>query len=254
MVAMARSIALSSVLTVLYFAGCASPASADIAEYTFTGTLPGVTITGGGQCGYPFSSCPSGEGPALEFSLPQFNPALGSLQSVSLVVDASVGGSATLTNEPINCLPFQDCHNNAGVLLSFGPAGSFSTGGSSYQLDFGGLYNNPNLVAFFGQEGGTESLPFGSELFFGIPAFPPPSPDSFVGNGQVNLFVSSVLNILDLDADSATATVDPSQLEATLDYTYTPPVPAVPEPSLLVATAGILGLLAIRRVRGKSTS
>jgi hypothetical protein len=163
---------------------------------------------------------------------------------------AFIGGSATLTNGALSgCTPGFPCHNDAGADLSFGAVGTATTGGSDYPLDFGGL-ENASLIASIGSDGGTVTLPIpgsgGEQFFSGFFAFPPPPNDAFVGTGQVDFDVSSVLDITDFEADSLDATLDPGQIDATLIYEYNP---VVPEPSLLVATGAMSILLVIGRLR-----
>ena len=164
---MIRSILLPSVLAFSYFTGCASQASANVSEYSVTPTLPGATINFAGSCdstiGPPFPTpCPSAvQGLPVVFNIPQFNPLLGSLQSVNLRLFLDMGGTAAETAAPItDCNPPGSCGNAAGGELTFGPVISFSTGGGpSYTVSqfFGGpgLSDTTEIFAPIPDSGGT---------------------------------------------------------------------------------------------------
>jgi hypothetical protein len=275
---MIRSILLSSVLAFSYFTGCASQASADISEYTFNGTVPGpATINFAGQCdstGTPGATpCPSAvQGLPAVFNIPQFNPLLGSLQSVQLIVQVNMGGTATETNTPFSgCLPFDHCQNDAGGELTFGPVVSFSTGGSSYTLSngdydagFQGDSDTTEIDVPFDQTGGTatESFPSYNSVtdtgfFEGVPQFfpaggPPFSSNNFIGTGPVTFNIYSVLGLDSFSASDSVVTLDPATLEVRVDYNYTPSV--LPEPSLVIVTGGIFGFLVSWRMRRSRAS
>lgn len=228
----------------------AFPISADTVEYDFNGTLPGAAITGFGQCGAPFSQCPAGQGDPLQFTLPQFNPALGTLQSEYLQVNAMLAGSGTLTNDPIEgCTPGFPCNNNAGIALSLGANGSLSGNGATIPLSFT-FTSLPNIQAFFGPDGGTAGFNFGP-VSTRIEA-PVPSLDPFIGTGVVNFSVSSELAVDDADASQYAATLDPASLNASVIYDFTPAT--VPEPSLIFVTAAIGGLMIGRFSRNRRQS
>jgi len=273
---MLRSILLSSVLAFSYFTACASQASANVSEYTVTPTLPGATINFAGSCdsiiGPPFPTpCPSTQGLPIAFNIPQFNPQLGSLQSVQLVFMASMGGTATVTQAPI---PFCNgfCQNDGGGQLSFGPVVSFSTGGSSYTLsgsDYIGCCSVGDLAtdeidAPFDQTGGTRTVSFpdfsspanSQGIFEAVPEFQPGNvpfdADNFIGTGPVSFNIYSVLELDSFQAENSTVTLDPTPLEVTVEYNYIPSV--LPEPSLVIVTGGIFGFLVSWRMRRSRAS
>jgi hypothetical protein len=270
---MLRSILLSSVLAFLYFTGCASQASADIAAevYSFNGTVPGATIDFAGSCDsvdFPFfpSPCPSAQGLPVVFNVPQFNPSLGSLQSVSLRLFLDMGGTAAETAAPIlNCNGL--CGNAAGGELTFGPVISFSTGGGpSYTVSqfFGGpgLSDTTEIFAPIPAGGGTLAEAFPSfnnsdtGIFDAVPFYFPGDPgfDAFVGTGHVSFNIYSVLDLDSFSAEYSAITLDPTPFfqEATLEYDYIPSV--LPEPSLVIMTGGIFGFLVSWRVRRRRAS
>jgi hypothetical protein len=274
---MLRSILLSSVLAFLYFTGCASQASADIAAevYSFNGTVPGATIDFAGSCdslgGPPFfpQPCPSAvQGLPVVFNIPQFNPLLGSLQSVNLRLFLDMGGTAAETAAPItDCNPPGSCGNAAGGELTFGPVISFSTGGGpSYTVSqfFGGpgLSDTTEIFAPIPDSGGTLTESFPSEnlnddgIFDAVPFYFPGDPgfDAFVGTGHVTFNIYSVLELDTSSAEYAAITLDPTPFfqEATLEYDYIPSV--LPEPSLVIVTGGIFGLLVSWRMRRRRAS
>jgi hypothetical protein len=277
---MLRSILLPSVLAFSYFTGCASQASANVSEYSVTPTLPGATINFAGSCdstiGPPFPTpCPSAvQGLPIAFNIPQFNPLLGSLQSVQLVFKANMGGTATETNPPIiGCLPFEHCGNVGGGELSFGPVVSLSTGGSSYTLSGGdyigccsvGDLASDVISAPIPTAGGTATVSFpdfssllsDQGIFEGVPEFfpaggPPFSSNNFIGTGPVTFNIYSVLELDSFQAEYSAVTLDPTPLELTVEYNYIPSV--LPEPSLVIVTGGIFGLLVTWRMRRRRAS
>jgi hypothetical protein len=205
---MLRSILLSSVLAFSYFTGCESQASADIAAevYSFNGTLPGATIDFAGSCDSvdsfsQFLCPPAVQTLPLVFNIPQFNPSLGSLQSVELRLFLVMGGTATETNAPVSGCPSfsSECHNAAGGELTFGPVISFSTGGGpSYRVSqffLGpGLLDTTEIRVDIPPEGGTGTEAFPSNnnsdtgVFQAVPFYFPGDPgfDAFVGTGHVS--------------------------------------------------------------------
>ena len=257
---MLRSILLSSVLAFSYFTGCESQASADIAAevYSFNGTLPGATIDFAGSCDSvdsfsQFLCPPAVQTLPLVFNIPQFNPSLGSLQSVELRLFLVMGGTATETNAPVSGCPSfsSECHNAAGGELTFGPVISFSTGGGpSYTVSqfFGGpgLSDTTEIFAPIPDSGGTLTESFPSEnlnddgIFDAVPFYFPGDPgfDAFVGTGHVTFNIYSVLELDTSSAEYAAITLDPTPFfqEATLEYDYIPSV--LPEPSLVIVTGG----------------
>ncbi len=224
-----------------------SPARAEF----ITETLPTVSVSGGGSCQSffpPVVPCPSATGSPVDFSLPQFNPARGTLTGIFLSLDAFTTGTATFTNAPIDCGGATICHNNAGALLTYGFTGSVSTGGSNFPVSATSP-ENVSLLAPLPPAGGT--VDFGWSLLSDAFFFSQPAADPFVGNGSVMFTIAPTLSLVVAEADSFTVTASGGKVDAMLNYEYTPP--AVPEPSLVAATGGVFGLLVLG-VRRKSAS
>jgi hypothetical protein len=228
-------------LLLLGYALITMPVNAQDVSYSFQGLVPGFSTGSLSGCISIFApDCPSFTGTAFDFTLPQFHPALGALQSFSFSVEGFAEVDGTFTNPPLDtggggC---GSCGNDGAAQMNYVVNGSMTAGGPSFSL--AGSPSSLFLVGQIGEDGGTGGdSGFGDSFIGGPPSGL--SNDDVTGTGNLNFSVFSELDLQEIDADSSSFTVDPAHLFASVDYSYTPS--PTPEPSFLVATGGLLGLL-----------
>jgi len=200
---------------------------------------------------------PNGEN--LTFN--QFNPALGTLTAIDLILNYSTaGGSATVTNNSAtNTVTIRYIQTAfsldpaAGFVGYDGPTVNLSTTPTAKLPTTYVLAKSTSKV--FSVNAG-QSLIGGSAQPFSIDSG---SFASYIGYGSVDFFALAIIN---LNTIGATYTVNGAAYYAatslTLNYTYTvaPPVP-VPEPGqiaaslLLLGGAGVFGVFRHRRVAAR---
>jgi hypothetical protein len=166
---------------------------------------------------------------ALGFSLPQFEPNLGSLESVTIDVNASLSGTESA---------FSPTNDGGDWLLQFLVFDSTGQGGP-VEGSSGVVIPDGPIHAW------SQALTF---------AYTPFSALSYIGTGQIAFDVMVDVNG-GLDPHTpVNMTIDPSPFMINLIYTFRPS--AVPEPTLFGVTGGILGLLIwrVRRKRGKANT
>jgi hypothetical protein len=226
-------------LLVLYGFTYVRPAAADTVSYNFSGTFPVTT-----------SVQPSASSIAPDFSLPQFDPGLGSLESVSIDVSASFSGLISLQNEITTIAP--ECISEpdlSGCTRVISGTLFLYLGGSDSAGDSAGFFGPPG-VASTSVASPTPLSPFQSATvplsLSGTSQFSINSVLPYIGMGRVtfsdvNALVAPVSIFPFGHGAEATLTVDQFPITIDLTYTFTPP--AVPEPRLAGVVGGILGLL-----------
>jgi hypothetical protein len=209
-------------------------------SYSFQGFVPAFNTGSLNNCEtFLAPDCPSITGTPLDFTLPQFNPALGTLQFFFFNVEGAAEVDGTFENDPIDTggSGCGSCGNNAGALVNYVVNGSVTSGGSS--LSLAGSPSNLSLIANIGPEGGTGFASGFGDSFIETPSGL--SNDDVTGTGNLNFAIFSELDFQDVEADSSSVAVESANLLASVNYFYTPS--PTPEPSFLVTTGGLLGLL-----------
>jgi len=229
-------------LLLLGYALITTPVNAqEETTYSFQGFVPGFDTGSLNNCGSIFFPiCEVSTGTALDFTLPQFNPALGTLQSFFFNIEGGAEVDGTFMNPPLDnsgsgC---GSCPNDAAALFNYVVNGSLTAGGSSFSL--AGSPSGLDLIGNIGQEGGTAfASGFGDSFIDATPSRL--SNDDVTGTGNLNFAVFSELDFQQVDGAFVDLAVGPANTFASVNYFYTPS--PTPEPSFLLATGGLLGLL-----------
>jgi hypothetical protein len=191
------------------------------------------------------------------FTFSQFNPSLGSLTAIDLIVNSSTpGGSVNVTNIDSNPMDVD------GVEGRFRLTGNATLGLSGYTSPYGPMSTSPSApVTLNPLDSQAFSISGGQSLIGGSPVTRSISSGAFaqyLGVGNV-VFSTNVQTQIDtLGADfSVTSTGFFSSTSLTLRYTYTPSSP-VPEPGQVAASVLLLGGIGayvfIKRRRKSATS
>lgn len=175
-------------------------------QYTTSGTVTGFPLSGGGVC----NDCNQGLSSVTGINLPQFDPAIGTLESVLFEVSIQMSGTAL---------------NNGNVLLSLQPFAGSPTFGEFSFMDY--------EVSLDAQQSNF-SHSFSASLFFPVDLEP------FIGMGAVSFGVFDSISVDQSDGGEYEIGDDPSPFSASATYIY---VPAVPEPPLWPETTLALLLL-----------
>jgi hypothetical protein len=180
------------------------------------------------------------------FGFTQFDPGLGTLNSVTLALNADLSSSGTLANTSNATKVFTLTENAAAGLTGggFNLDAPLLTGSGQYTV-LGKSANAPASIALSGD--GADSGALSSGLA------------AFIGNGAVDFTFTRAADF-DLNPNSGTLDLASSIWgDATLTYNYTaatPKVGPVPEPAswamLILGFASLGGVLRHRRQRGSA--
>jgi hypothetical protein len=198
-----------------------------------------------------------------QFTIPQFDPLLGQLQSVELefaIFNASGTVFYTYPGIPPNCPPYLGaCYDFAtGVIysatLSSGNFLSVSVGPTEYCIIPGLSYTCSGGPGVQGGGGapGDYSLPW-SDLhnYAAFLSYDVSQVTPFIGTGLLTFDVNgSAFGVGTENGSVNYVTVDSIPYQVTFEYDYiTSEAPAVPEPSLLFVTGALFGLLVMLAMR-----
>jgi hypothetical protein len=205
----------------------------DTVGYTFTRTFTGTN----GQNVFDNILLKS-----AEMTLPQFDPSLGTLDSVlvTMGVDAStaiyyriVSSSASISSSA----GYVSRYRSPGLISAYANDGNTSDVGPV------GTYSGTSSLAYFGSDGGVD--PGKDFSFAGASVMP------FLGTGQISYFVDTD-SFIAINANSSVGFYGTVQEKivgsgtgsAAVQYTYTPA--PVPEPSsMALAVAALVGLVVV---------
>jgi hypothetical protein len=234
--------------SILAFFSLAGLAQADICSFDNFG-FPGVTATemctvGGG--GYDESFAPP-----FQFTLSQFDPQLGQLQSASFMFSFDqVWGTASFNypGVPSECnnpeVPFGNCASDA-ILIDYDVTVS---GASIPTLDAGGA--SDVFAVNYCCTAGPQTVGWTDEEFFcrscgAVLTLDAAQASAFIGTGRLTFNVNTSASD-NVDSPTGTgASITMVNYGAEVDYNFTPA--ATPEPSLFYATgAALLGLIGMR--------
>jgi len=181
---------------------------------------------------YPLTSdCTQTSCPPLRIS--QFNPALGSLDSISLSLAATFSGAVTYRNSSgtpgLFDIQFYDQLLLPSVLINT----------QTTTIDVSGeVFPDSSAIAQYTRQSTSDSLLSGN--------FQP-----YIGTGILNIqgFSGATFEAEDHDPNLSGPLLSGPSTDYTLnvDYSYSPSV--LPEPSFLLLTAGLLGVLMVLALR-----
>jgi hypothetical protein len=224
---------------VLALFGVASLAQADTCF--FTG--PGLEQCGGEDFG-------TSAAPPFQFTLPQFNPQSGELQSVGISFELElVTGTVSFpyqvdpscANSSYPLCGFVSVGTTYNVAVSSGNFALLNLGNSNgIFVDYCCAPGNPNATAeWFDPPSGIENdsgINSGALNYTGAQVSP------FIGSGQLVFNIATSTSVI---GSPGTASVDSLVYGADITYNFTPAT--TPEPSLFFVTgAALLGLVLIR--------
>ncbi|MEM7143604.1 MAG: PEP-CTERM sorting domain-containing protein [Verrucomicrobiota bacterium] len=211
-----------------------------ILGFVVAGSAPGAVLV------HNFAVGPLVAGSNGTFDVPQFNAALGTLTSVSLVVNAnSAGGSNIFDNENTNG-GTADIFLGADVTVS-GPGATLTVMPAPQQMldDVVIAIDDDALPDFAGADSAGIVGGNGSDSDSGSLNDPPNDLSAYIGLGNVTFDYSSASNFQVITTLSGQSQfVNPNfDFDGTLTYTYT-----VPEPTrALLLIAGGVGMMMVRR-------
>jgi hypothetical protein len=178
-------------------------------------------------------SIANGEG---QFSIPQFDPALGHATGFNLLINATLSGTNTIS---VTCGERPPFACNYGYSME--PVLSVSESSISFTAT-GTEVGAVPLICLSG-ETCTDTLGWNTYVNGGTDS--PALTSALTGTGEVTFGISeSVTNYL---GTPGSISFDPAPFDALLVYNVTPAT--VPEPSLAWGTAAIFGLILWRRLR-----
>ncbi|MEN9468540.1 MAG: hypothetical protein RL630_273 [Verrucomicrobiota bacterium] len=188
------------------------------------------------------------------FSFSKFNPTLGTLSAIDLIINSSTpGGNVNVTNNSASAMDVD------AVESRFRLTSNATLGISAYSSAYTALTTSPasNPLTIAGSGSQLFAISGGQSLLGGSPVTRSVSSSAFAqyqGSGNIT-YLTNVQNQIDtLGEDYAVSSVGYFALTSlTLQYTYTPAPPSpVPEPGQVAASllvVGGMGIYFLRRRR-----